>query len=270
MNAITEAAKEGVIDRFLRASGLAGRGGPRWSILENPTDELEDGFARRKGVRVFGAGPGGQVKRDIRVEENYLYSTRRFPSNTANDTIGAGAVTAGDYDFFGNGQGDAGISMGYFSLGNLTYLQTNMEKGGKIPRGKGYKLFELGVSFNAAAVASDIVQLLDTCTLRFDKGGGNFIVQHGPIQLWPAGVGVSGFAATTVAATSLQAASNGLPHLGAARRFRNPRLLEANDTFKYTVNAAANRPNVNAVVALSAFVEMRIWLFGYHVDRIAQ
>ncbi len=267
MNAVQEAAKEGLVGRFFNRFGLAPRG-VGLSILENPTEEIAEAIRKGKGLRLFGAGPQGAVKPDVRIEENYLYSTRRFPNNTANDTIGGGAVTAGDYDFFGNGIGDVGTAMGYANLGNLTPLQTNMEKGGKIPRGKAYKLFELGVSFNAAAVASDMVQLLDTCTLRFDKGGGNFIVQHGPIQLWPAGVGPTGFATTTATTTTLQAATNGLPTLGAARRFRNPRVLRPNDTFKYTVNAAANRPNANAATALSAFVEMRIWLFGYHFDEV--
>lgn len=268
MNAFNEAAREGLIDRFLRNTGLAGRVRPQ--IYENPTEEIEHAFNRGRGLRLFGAGPQGR-RRDVRVEENYLYSTRRFPNNTTDNTIGAGAVAAQEYDFFGNGIGDVGSSMGYFSVGNLTALQTNMEKGGKIPKGKGYALFELGVSFNAEAIGSNMNQLLDVCTLKFEKGGGtSFTIQHGPIQLWPAGVGPSGFAATTVAATSLQGASNGLPHLGAARRFRSARKLSANESFKYVVTAAANRPNVNAAVALTAFVEMRIWLFGYHMDRIAE
>src|SRR5881394_3688594 len=103
MNAVHEAAREGLVDRFLLKSGLASRG--RLTVLENPTEEIAEGLARGKAVRLFGAGPlgSGGKSRDVRVEENYLYSTRRFPSNTANDTIGAGAVVAGDYDFFGNG-----------------------------------------------------------------------------------------------------------------------------------------------------------------------
>lgn len=274
MNAIQEAAREGLIKRFFRNWGLGPTTG--LSVLENPTEELDHEIARGrrpKLFRLFGAGPA-PTAREIRREENYLYSTRRFPSNTANNTIGAGAVAAGDYDFFGNGQGDSGNSMGYFSIGNLTYLQTNMEKGGKIPRGKGYKLYELGVSFNSQALGADISQLLDTCNLKFDMGGGNFTIQHGPILLWPGGVGVAGYAgaATTVAATTInvERASNGSPFLGAARRLKDPRILAANDTFKYTVTAAANTPRTNVAVALSDFVEMRIWLFGYHYDAIKQ
>lgn len=268
MNAIAEARKEGLVNRFLSTLGL----GPRMAmrVLDNPTEELEHKLFAGKGLKIFGAGAQAGPSRDVRVEENYLYSTRRFPLNTANNTIGAGAVAAGDYDFFGNGVGDVATSMGYFSLPNLTYLQTNIEKGGKIPKGKGYKLFELAVSFNAEAVGADIVQLMDTCNLRFDKGGGNFVVQHGPVALWPAGVGATGYAATTVAATSLQVASSGVPSLASVRRYKNPRILEPNDTFKYTVTAVANKPKDNVAVALGAFVEMRIWLFGYTFDVPAQ
>ncbi len=269
MNAIQEARKEGLVSRFLSRSGLA-RSGLNLRVLENPTDELDHAFARGKGVKVFGAGIAAGASRDVRVEENYLYSTRRFPLNTANDTIGAGALAAADYDFFGNGVGDTGTAMGYASLATLSYLQTNMEKGGKIPKGKGYKLYELAVSFSAESIGADIAQMLDVCNLRFDKGGGNFIVQHGPVALWPAGVGVTGYAATTATTTTLQAATSGLPTLASVRRMRNPRILEPNDTFKYTITAVANRPRTNVAVALSAFVEMRIWLFGYTFDVPAQ
>ena len=273
MNAIQEAAKGGLIQRFFRQWGLSNPG-TGLSVLENPTEEIDHDLARGKRPKLFRLFGAGAQPREIRREENYLYSTRRFPSNTANNTIGAGAVVAGDYDFFGNGQGDSGNSMGYFSITNLSYLQTNMEKGGKIPRGKGYKLFELGVSFNAQALGADVSQLLDTMNLKFDMGGGNFTIQHGPLLLWPGGVGVSGYAsaATTVAATTInvERASNGSPFLGAARRLKDPRILAANDTFKYTITAVANTPRTNVAVALSDFVEVRIWLFGYHYDAIKQ
>jgi len=274
MNAVQQAKREGVVDAFLARLGLHGN---QVSILENPTEEILDSLehghdVELHGMRRRGLSPMRRVQKgpQKRAEENYLYSTRRFPNNTANNTIGAGAVTAADYDYFGNGVGDVGSSMGYFSLSNLTYLQTNMDKGGKIPSGRSFRLYELAVSFNAEAIGTDIAQCLDTMALRFEKQGGQLVIQHGPIRNWPGGVGLSGYAATTVSATSLQAASNGNPDLRGVRKFRIPRVLRANESFKYVINAAANLPNDNGAVALGSFVEICIWLYGYAVDSIPE
>src|SRR5262249_51320598 len=144
-----------------------------------------------------------------RVEENYLYYTRRFPQNTANNTIGAGAVLAQDYLYFANGVGDQGSAAGYFSIANLTYTQTNMASGGKVPTGRGYRMFDIGISFNAEAKVPDIAQMLDSCNLRFEKQASQLVLQHGPLKLWPGGTGI--YANTTATATT--AASNGLPAL---------------------------------------------------------
>jgi hypothetical protein len=238
------------------------------TIMENPTEELDHELARGKAPKLYSmAGQGGVV---ARLEENYLYHTRRFPNDTTDNTIGSGAIVAGDYLFFTSGIGDPGSGAGYFSLTNLTLQQTNMASGGKIPNGRGFRMFDLGISFNAAAVASDMVQLLDTMNLRFEKQNASLVVQHGPISQWPGGTGVYGFAATTATTTTLQGATNGLPALTNVRRFRNPRVLSANEQFQYVINAAANRPNVNSAVALAAFLEIRIWLFGQVLDTIPQ
>lgn len=271
-------AREGLIDRVrgkLSHLLLPGQG---FSILENPTEELAEAAIRGRGLpklhRLFGAG--ARAGQDIvRKEENYLWSTRRFPNNTANNTIGSGAITAGDYDFFGNGVGDQGSAMGYASIANLTYLQTNMDKGGKIPMGRGFALFELAVSCNASALAKDIVQVIDNAELRYEKQGGNLVIHHGPLRQWPGGTGVSGFSsdATTASSTTVhtEAASNGVPNLAAVRRFKQPRLLNANESFKYSINfPSANTAKANVALALSDFVEVSIWLFGFTYDRIPE
>jgi hypothetical protein len=265
MNEVARAKRE--LGRVGLMSRLALWGMPR--LIENPTDEIDDHIKRTGRMpKLHGMADDGSGAVLGRVEENYLYSTRRFPLDTADNTIGAGAVAAGDYNFFTSGVGDAGSQMGYFSISNLTYVQTNMAPSGKIPTGRGFKMYDLAVSFNSLAVAADIGQLLDSCSLRFEKQAGQLVVQHGPIILWPGGVGMSGYAATTVAATSLQASTSGVPNLAAVRRYRNPRILSANEDFKYIVNAAAKLPNVNSTIALGAFVEMRIWLYGYVLDQI--
>lgn len=232
-------------------------------VLENPTEEIAAGVFRGKAPKLYTAAAGGQLVAG-RLEENYLFYTRRFPSNTANNTIGGGAVAAGDYLFFTNGVGDQGSAAGYFSLANLTYQQTNMASGGKIPTGRGFKMYDLGVSFNSAALIGDVSQCLDTMNMRFEKQSGQLVIQHGQLGMWPGGKGIYG--ATT--ATNTTAASNGMPAITNVRRYKNPRILSANEQFQYVINAAAATPNSNTTVALSNFVEITIWLFGQVLDAI--
>jgi len=241
--------------------------------LEQSTAEIREALEhqRKHGGRapVFSA-MAKKKKKLVRREENYLYSTRRFPSNTANNTIGSGAITAGDYDYFANGIGDVGSAMGYFSLSTLGYHHTNMDKGGKIPTGRGFALYELAVSFNSNATAGDIAQLMDASELRYEKQGGQLTVHHGPVRFWPGGIGLHGFASTTATTTTIQGASSGVPHLSAVRRFKKPRLLNANDSFRYVMALLASQAKTNAAIALSDFVEMTVWLFGFHYDRVPE
>jgi hypothetical protein len=262
MNALQSLKKWGAVDSFLRRLGPDSR----TDLLEQPTEELVDDLIRGRKPKLYRMADAGAVGR---VEENYIYYTRRFPLNTANNTIGAGAVAAQDYLFFINGLGDQGSAAGYFSIPNLTLQQTNMASGGKIPNGRGFRLFDLGVSFNAQAAAGDIAQCLDTMNLRYEKQNSSLVLQHGPLKFWPGGTGVYGFGSTTVAATTIQGASNGMPALTNVRRFQQPRVLSANDQFTYIVNASSATPNNNVAVALSGFVEITIWLFGQVLDRIA-
>lgn len=246
--------------RFVERMGLD-PAGPGVHVLENPTEEIAEGIRRGKPAKLWG------VDRPLvagRLEENYLYYTRRFPQNTANNTIGGGAVTAGDYLYFINGLGDPGTVAGYFSVGNLTLQQTNMASGGKIPTGRGFRLYDLGVTFNAQALVGNIAQCMDTMNMRFEKQSSQLVLQHGPIGLWPGAKGI--YANTT--ATNTTAAANGFPAVTNVRRYRNPRVLSANEQFQYVINAAAATPNNNTTVALTDFVEITIWLFGQVLDAI--
>jgi hypothetical protein len=257
-----------VLARFLANLGHDPHG-PGVHVLENPTEELQHELSRGKKSRLFGMAANAAPVVG-RVEENYLYYTRRFPSNTANNTIGGGAVTAGDYLYFTNGLGDQGSAAGYFSVAQLTLQQTNMASGGKIPTGRGFRMFDLGVTFNAQVAPADIVQLMDSMNMRFEKQSSQLVLQHGPIKFWPGGMGPYGFAATAVGGSPLtiSAATNGMPALTNVRRYRNPRILSANEQFQYVINAAAATPQANTTVALSNFVEVTIFLFGQVLDAI--
>jgi hypothetical protein len=129
-------------------------------------------------------------------------------------------------------------------------------------------MFDIGVSFNAAVSVANLAPMLDACNMRFEKQNAQLVIQHGPISLWPGGGGPYGFASTTATTTTIQGATNGLPALTNVRRWRNPRILSANEQFQYVINAASATPVENATIALTNFVEIRIWLFGQVLDAI--
>ncbi len=266
MNARQEVQREGLIDRFLGRMGL--RPGMGIDILENDTESLIHDLQAGRSPVIHRMARRAKQK-IVRKEENFLWSTRRFPSlNT--DTLGAGTVDKGDFPFFSSGVGDPGPSLGYFSIPNLTFLQTNMDKGGRIPTGRGFALYELAASFNAEALPGDIAQLLDTCELRYSKNNDDFTMHHGPLRLWPGGTGVNGFAGVVDVSGgpgSTVIAENGLPTMAAVRKFRQPRLLSANESFSYIVSASGKRPRDNTNVVLSKFTEVCLWLFGFHFIR---
>ena len=261
-----DGAAKRVIGRFLDRLGYD-PDGANVALLDNPTEELEYDLERGRKPKLFSM-VGARPAVVGRVEENYLYYTMRFPNNIANNTIGSGNITAGDYLYFTNGVGDQGSAAGYFSVANLTLLQTNMASGGKIPTGRGFRLFDIGVSFNASVSVANITPMLDACNMRFEKQNAQLVIQHGPISLWPGGTGAYGFASTTATTTTIQGVSNGLPALTNVRRWRNPRILSANEQFQYVINASATTPAQNATIALTDFVEIRIWLFGQVLDAI--
>jgi hypothetical protein len=248
----------------------------RVAILENPTDELREELADAKlrgkpisdvalfarNVRARLAGGGGTGK--ARVEENYFYSSRRFPG-LANNTIGAGALTAGDFPFFTKGLNDQGDSMGFPTGFVLGPPETNMEVGGSIPQGTSFVFQQLGISFNSDIVVDDLADMLDAVALGFSKSGGQFSLAQGPLKMWPAGMGISGTVAAdnSDAAVQIHAVHNGAADVRAVRTLKIPRILREKETFKYTfIVTRGTKAKNGATIGLADFVVATIWLFG--------
>lgn len=273
MSLVSQLRKDGVARHFLK------RVQPyfpfRISLLEAPFEELDHErekafrkgtqFSERKfhGMDIVGSSSG-------RADDNYLYSTRRYPLNTANNTIGGGAVAAGSNPYFTTGINDTGASMGYFSLSSLTYQQTNMGPKGQIPKGQAYQMNELGIAFNASATVANVAQLMDVSHLIFNMQQGAYLIYHGPIANWPGGVGPYGFATTTATTTTIQGATNGVPTPASTRKLSLPRVFGPTDMFEYNLVTAANLPADNSAVALTAFTEIRLNLFGLYRSDIPQ
>ncbi len=276
MSLVSQIMKDGVGRHFLKKALEAGFG--PLSFLESPFEEQDHERMRREAkgqkgpVMVHSMGSGGQSSE--RRDDNYLYSTRRFPGNTTNNTIGSGALAAGDFPYFTTGINDQGNQMGYASIPQLTYQQTNMGPKGQIPKGQAYEMNQMGISFNASAKVADVLALLDASTLTFNMQQGAYLLYQGPIALWPGGTGPWGFAAAATTATTttinVQGATNGLPSPASIRTLNWIRYFGETDMFQYTLTQTAALPADNSTIALSNFTEIRIQLFGLYRSSIPQ
>lgn len=249
------------------------------AILENPTDELReelaDAKARGKGwadvslfarnVRMRRTTSSGGTDR-ARIEENYFYSSRRFPGLTTN-VIGAGALTPGAFAFFTKGVGDDGNSLGFPTSFVLGPPETNLEQGGTIPQGTSFVFQQMGVSFNSDISVADLGDMLDGVAIGFAKAGGQFSLSQGPLKMWPAGMGISGMAAGGALgegdAPSVSAVTNGVANIKALRTLNIPRVLREQEVFKYSfLVERATKATDGTAIGLSNFVVATIWLFG--------
>jgi hypothetical protein len=256
--------RESVIQRFLERSHHAGLG---LSLLENPTEEIVDGYKRGKPVRLFqaaGTAPMARKKPPRRIEENYLYSTRAFQGGEGSGT----ALASGDYRFFQNAIGQNAAGDGFpAAIANLDDLETNMDVGGQIAQGKNFAFRQVGLSFNASISVAHLATMLDAGSLRFSKQGDQYVLRHGPARLWPGGTGVSGF--TT--ATNTTGAHNGLADPRAVRSLRVPRVIKQKESFSYVYHVPRS---VFAADGSTQFLIkepgllMTVWLWGGQVDVI--
>jgi hypothetical protein len=259
------------------------------AVLENPTSELREELAHAKeqgkgwrDVAMFAqnfrqrrmAAPApaaaargaqrGPSSGSARLEENYFYSSRRFPALTTN-TIGGGALVAGTFPYFNKGVNDDGVGSGFPTGFVLTGAETNLEVGGSIPQGTSFVFNQLGITFDSDCATADLAIMLDACTLAFSKAGGQFNLFHGPLKFWPGGMGIAGYAATAVggAPLTIAAAHNGIADIRAVRTLKIPRILREKETFAYSVVChRATKAKDGSTIGLSNFIIPTIWLFG--------
>jgi hypothetical protein len=269
-----------VITAFLTRAGMFGLAGAfnpeNTVLLDNPTEEILDGMQRKGKVRLFARGVNTpwmgarnvatQVHRRAgsngsRLEENYLYSTRRFPALT-NSTIGGGAIVANSYAFFQYANGQNCDSAGFPTGTAAGLTETNMEVASQVAQGTNFVFNQVGISFNAMATTTNVAQLMDACALIFSKQGGQFTLNHGPIKAWPGGMGLAGFSNITAAATEVSA-HNGAADIRAVRSLKIPRVIREKETFAYNfVVPRATTATDFTAFALTQFVLATVWLWG--------
>lgn len=234
-------------------------------VFEQSTEELEHLIQRNQPVRLLQTAPGaalvapGVAKRGgppVRLEENYLYSTRRFA---------AGAISPMEYRFFTFAVG-ADPASGGFQAGitNVSELETNLDVASVVPFGKNFVFRQVGISFNSDVIAVDAATLMEAGWLRFSKQGDQFGLRHGPAAMWPGGTGV-GY--STAAAT---ASGNGVADIRAVRSLRVPRVIKAQENFlySYVVPRAVRNTETSTTISLTNPSIVRVWLWGGQTDTI--
>lgn len=252
---------ESAIMRFLsRAQNV------RTAILANPTEELVEATQSHRPVSLFQRkalySRAPQARAVARLEENYLYSSRRFPA-LGNNTIGGGALGVASYVFFNRGIGDDGQAAGWPTGFAMSLNETNLEMAGQIPMGTSFVFNQIGVTFNADASTADVNTMVEACTLVFKKSGGQFTINHGPLKMWPGGMGTEGYASTTNVTSTVQSAHNGAADIRAVRNLRISRVLREKETFSYEFAIPrTTKATDGSAWALSAFVVATIWLWG--------
>jgi hypothetical protein len=260
-NAIA-AIKASVIAGFLDRCGDIGQ---HVKLYLNSTEEILHAARSKSPIKMFARGgnmlASAATGAKARLEENYLFDTRRFPTFVTGEAFPV-ALAAGEYLFFGSAVGQPAANNGFAPavVSVMSDIETNMDTASQIPQGKDYVLTQIGVSFNADITSVDLSTLLEMGALRFEKQGGQFALKHGPTKMWPGGMGISS-----------TASHNGIADIRAVRRLAVPRILRQKETFAYKYVVPRTSRNIlgaSVAVTLSAGTIMTVWLWGGQQDSI--
>ncbi len=243
-------------------------------VYDNSTEEILDGAQRGKRVRLFA---GGRLASPLngatrRLEENYLFDSRRFPTFNENETFPGAPLEAKEYSYFMNAIGGNASNNGFSpnTVGVMSEAETNMDTPGQVPQGKNFVMTQIGISFNTDISAADATTLLEVGALRYSKQGGQFVMHHGRPSFWGSGMGLP-------QSNTGNFVSNGNPDIRAVRRLAVPRVLGQRDQFRYTYLVPRVYRNTSGfqtsgesstAITLSAPCLMTIWLWGGQEDTI--
>jgi hypothetical protein len=276
MRSAIGALKASVIRAFLDRCGPLAAG---IKLYENPTEEIHEARKSGKKISLYARGAGmlsaaGQGAR-ARLEENYLFDTRRFPTFVTGEAFPV-ALAPGEYLYFGSAVGQPAANNGFspVTVPVMSDLETNMDTASQIPQGKDYVLTQLGISFNVDITTANASVMIESGAIRFEKQGGQYTLKHGRPNMWPGGTGLGGNVTTAAggAPLTIDARSNGAPDIRAVRKMAVPRVIRQKETFAYKyVVPRANRNILGAAAAnnlTTTGIIMTIWLWGGQQDAI--
>jgi len=152
-------------------------------------------------------------------------------------TAAAGTTTGPLYAYFNTTAGASGKNI------------TNLLQANRVPPPEAMMLMSLGFRFAVNMLPADTIAFIDAYYFELVIGRKIFI--EGILDQYPAGCGLSGWAATNHATTALiQSTNNGDPSLLAQRRFNDwPRIIPANVYFEVDVKLGGTAVALAASVA---------------------
>lgn len=274
LNALKQSVIHGFLDRCMDL-GMTREDASRVQVFQNPTEELLDAAKNKKSIGLHFAKGGFLAAArgaKARLEENYLFDTRRFPTFVTGEAFPV-TIQPGEYLFFQNAVGQPAVNNGFSPVVTvMTETETNMDVAGQIAQGKNFVFNNIGVSFNSDITTADCAVLMEQGALRFEKQGGQYALRHGPVRMWPGGTGLSGYSATTVAATTIAGAHNGDADIRAVRKLSIPRVIREKESFAYKYVVGRTARNTSSTAATNATLStgtlMCIWLWGGQQDEI--
>lgn len=143
-----------------------------------------------------------------------------------------------------------------FGAGAKNLCDTNMTLAGQIPAGWMFTVHAIALALWSTAVtmAADLAIALNASWFELFLGSGTQSVFQIPAKRLTGGCGVDGYAATTVAATSQQAAHNGAADPRAIYGLKSPLKIFGGKGFSATLNWSALAPTTAAINA-TVFLE---------------
>jgi hypothetical protein len=184
---------------------------------------------------------GPQVARQ---SSSFLYSANKIATTT----------TTSDLDFFTVGVGATGQGFGNTPL---TYTETNLQTGRRIPDQEKWGIREIGFALKTSCSVADAKLIMDFSYLWFDKPDYRFV--FGPPIFFPAGCGLAGVSDTS----STEIVSNGWPTATARVRLRTPLIMDPGETFAFHLTFS-----VSQTLAAAQIVYLMLW--GETVKAIVQ
>lgn len=131
---------------------------------------------------------------------------------------------------------------------------TNLQQAGQVPNGQKFTVFGMGfATLNTGLV--DLLALMSGYAAVLTIGSKEYL--EAPMEFWPAGAGVSGYATTTATTTTIAAVNNGTPNPGAIQALSPENAIEIPGGLQFNVTLVGA-----ATFTAAAAVTIRCYLIG--------
>lgn len=155
--------------------------------------------------------------------------------------VAASAAIPAPITFFGHEKGVDGENI------------TNLVKKFEIPPPGDFECYSLRLVAIGCGKA-DLISLMQKYNGYFCIGPDDTPITEGPLEYWPGGAGIHGFAATTAATTTIENWQNGVPDPRAVILFDPPIHISAGERFLFKL-AGTSPGNAAAAIFLRCYLD---------------